>query len=194
MIEITSKKLKQTDELERASKNLPSNLIIQAYTEHSNLYMIYDFDIDFIFVPYGADKIVTPRDIVFYNQKATWVNPEIGPGFKICSNLNLDNIDEVTLLYMEKIPKTYEFVDLHIQNYHEKRDFMKVCCLEFLQDTLETLFSYRFEQKSTFSNLSCGTFARVSDGWKFYPKFEPYEGDANDMFQKYLWRDCDDTE
>lgn len=173
MIEINARKIKENEEFERASKNLPKNLILQVY-RNAEPSRIYDrHDVNITFVPYNEKQLATSTDIAFYNNKVDWANFNvIVPCLHLCPEFANEPVNEIVFLYTKKIPKKYEYIDLYIQS-HQQENTLRSCSIEFIdKDKVETLFSYTFEQKEMFANLSCGTFARVSNGWKFYPKFE----------------------
>lgn len=177
MIEINARKIKENEKFERASENLPKNLILQIY-RNAEPSMVYDrHDVNAIFIPYSKNQLTSSKEIIFYNNEVNWAkfdSGRYGYAFTYCSDFTGEPINEVAFLYTTKVPKKYEYIDLYIQS-HEQENTLRSCSVEFIDnDKKKTLFSYTFEQKEMFANLSCGTFARVSNGWKFYPQFQHY--------------------
>ncbi len=165
--------VEQNEELETASKNIPEILNITGNVKSD----IFQVDVDFFLIPFNSERKIKVEDILFYNH----AEQEWG----IVSDGLKQNADATCKMYCNKIPEKFDFIDFYFQNYND--DIINNCTISFLDKNLDKLFSYTFQtmMSNDCQSVFLGTFARVSNGWKFYPKFETYEGDINNVFQAY---------
>ena len=87
------------------------------------------------------------------------------------------------------IPNEITYFEYWLENYFHFPINMEKLYIQFinLQDSGMAL---RYQLRNTTikeqnDNLFVGSFARVSDGWKFYPKFKEHDLDIYDVLRKY---------
>lgn len=172
---INTNKIIENEELEIASQNLPETLWIVGYLK-SSLDLNYDF---FLF---GRDATKLDEDaIYYYNKEQEWIT-------RYCdSQFILNDFADEFCIDFSYIPKHIQYIDMFFQKYERNKNnkYPDDCVIEFCTKEKKNMFTYYSENKNKNKNFFCGTFARVSDGWKFYPKFKEHDLDIYEILRKY---------
>lgn len=163
--------LKQDKELERASENLPEKSYVTAYVvpEVDNL-------VDYDFFLFGRNEEGLDKNAIsYFNMEQEWITR---------TDSSFDKSDDNFCICFESIPKNIQYIDLFLLQYVTRTAFDE-CLIEFQTEQKEKIFSYFIKSKKSFPHIFCGTFARVTNGWKFYPNFHEHELELEDILGKY---------
>lgn len=166
-------------ELESASKNLPNELYIydltDRFTDKNYDYLKY---LNHLFVCKDINNCVSDSDIMFSSSNCNWWN--------VSGNIS---IGEIPIIYInfKLIPEYIQSIDLYLQHLDNKTIDNCTMCFKNSKDRDQVIddFIYQYKTKSKSTIIFTGTFCRVTDGWKFYPKFNEYDGEINIILQKY---------
>lgn len=157
--------MEQLDEINIASENLLDEFTI--YTSAIPYYKDDKAELDFYLVPYTQDGNIVKDEILQFPIDKKWACID-----KTVAYDNFNVYNEIKF-EIEKIPEQIEAIKIFSKNI-AKTDLAS-CIIEFINSkTEEVLFSYKYHPTQPFKNVYVGNFARVSNGWKFYPQFEPY--------------------
>lgn len=157
--------MEQLDEINIASENLLDEFTI--YTSTIPYHKDDKAELDFYLVPYTQDGNIVEDEILQFPIDKKWACID-----KTVTYNNFDIYNEIKF-EIEKIPEQIEAIKIFSKNI-AKTDLAS-CIIEFINsETEEIIFSYNYHPTQPFKNVYVGTFARVSNGWKFYPQFEPY--------------------
>lgn len=168
---------KELQEIEIASENLPNKFYILGFIENPNL----EFGYDFLIV--GKDK----NNLVKYEDVSNYFCGKICQYAKPIDNFEQNFMDGYRF-NLNKVPSYIQSIDLFFirQKFHIVSKATFQFEVKFLSESKDYLFSYHFKtEPSNKNNFFCGTFAKVSNGWKFYPKFKNFSEDRSKILQKY---------
>ena len=146
-------------ELDRASENLPSETHVIGYVKNEE-----NIEYSFFFIGRDESDNIKEQDIIYFRDgdETDYILRDYGIQY-----FSIDYVDSFTI-FLDKIPDYLQYIDLYLNN--DKDDsILSECILRF--ESKCDLFCYRFVTEQEHKNLFLGTFARVTDGWKFYPKF-----------------------
>lgn len=166
------------EEMNRISENLPSEIVVSALMKMENYETTSD--IGFLLIPYEEKPKVRTSNMLFLeDEKTEWM--EMNPKDAIARS------EKGIMLNTKQIPDEYNFIDFYLQNFYlgkEREIFMENCSITF-KTGREKLFEYNYYPANHFKSVFIGTFARVTDGWKFYPKLESYNISFLKLTQNY---------
>lgn len=176
--------IKNNEELERASENLPSEIKITVSCEKTHFK--YESQSEFIFVP--QKEKIKKQDLIMENQNKSQYCVLY---YDICAvdrYKELDNSEQSCSLFLDEIPQEIKSIHLYLHNTHTERHPLKNTTIIFekmandvSKEINENIFTYFYKNKYLNDHLFVGVFARVTNGWKFYPKFLEYNGNLNDI-------------
>ena len=88
------------------------------------------------------------------------------------------------------VPEFIQSIDFYVCNINNENlnDLFLVFQDSKYENQIVKRFGYSYEEKEFAITLFLGTFCRVSDGWKFYPKFESFHKNINEIFKNYKRR------
>ena len=168
---------KDKNEYKIASQNLPEEIYFDCDAIKQN--ELNSVEMDFILIPFGEDTLVNCNEIIHPNQT-----------FQMWGYIDYDILKETEksgYLDFTEIPERINFINLYYHNFNNLYIPLEYFRISFYNTNIITsnyLFSYEY-RKERFFNLLIGTFGRVSEGWKFYPKFYTYDKNKNfDSFKK----------
>lgn len=149
-------------ELEKASENLPNEVHVIGYVENSKHNKNYNF----VLIGRNAENQIKVEDIIYFKFEDS---TKYANRIDVISYYSRDYMDNFCL-YLDKIPNHIQYIDLYLMRDGDCNVLLEHM-LRFQSRWNEDLFTYYTVTSGEHCNLLCGTFAKVSDGWKFYPKF-----------------------
>lgn len=166
------------EEMNKISENLPSEIFVSALMKMENYETTSN--IRFLLIPYEEKPKVRTSNMLFLeDEKTEWM--------EMNSKETIARSEKGINLNTKQIPEEYNFINLCLQNFYLGKDreiFMKNCSITFKAGN-KKLFAYNYYPVDHFKSVFVGTFARVSDGWKFYPKLESYNISFLKLTQNY---------
>ena len=164
-------------ELEKASENLPykgTHIIGYVENEDKKGY-------SFFLIGKDESNFIKEQDFISLRDgddaKTDYIIRDYGIEY-----FSEDYVDSFSIFF-DEIPDYLQYIDLYLNNDSDD-SFLSECTLRFQSEENskeEDLFCYNFNTTMEHKNLFLGTFARVTDGWKFYPKFVEHSIDMKDI-------------
>ena len=184
MINFTTNNQESSKEIEIASKNLPNSF----YLEIDTIYRDALHSASHIWLfPYSNGNYCRKEEVFTYFTKSEFA--------KYQEQTKDFLAEETILITTSKIPKEYDFIEIYSLGYGDYKLEMEISFSTIMKDEKKKhLFGYQksFNDYSSFyvnngicSNIDIGTIGRVSDGWKFYPKFLEDNRDRKEIVAKY---------
>lgn len=149
----------EIEEMERASKNLPSEIKITGFVEQPEEKQNYFFHTKYKDAKGNFIKIQNK------NKKKIWIDKF----WELDEEMESSSYEHTMCIYFDNLPKDIEEIYLYLKR-KSKGNFDN-CYIKF--NSLNCLnFGYNVKDNCETYGIFCGIFSRVSDGWKFYPKME----------------------
>ncbi len=164
-------------EINKSEESLTNKIRLEARVKCEPI-----IDYKMVLIPYQNyngqfthNEIGSKKDI-YKKSHSTYLIPYITCYAEERINQSVLKTEDSVLIDFDKIPEKYSFMDSFIFPQGLGTNSVHSVFLNFVQEESKnetTLFEYekRLTLSKNIHGIFLGTFGKVSDGWKFYPKF-----------------------
>lgn len=163
------------------SKNCPEDLFLRVMAdfEDTNIISTIKFLSEEGKIYYNLDNHIIGIDWNIYNAPSFYKINKRKINKRDIADIRFEESSAFITIPFYLIPNEINYFEYWLENYFHFPINMEKLCIQFI-NLQENGMAARYELKNTILNkqnhhLFIGSFARVSNGWKFYPKMQFYK-------------------
>lgn len=139
--------IKQDEELEKASETVSERIYINSYLMQQKEIPEYEF------------LLIALSEEGFFscNHTKKWTQAKDSKYWHNAFSIRFN-----------ELPEDIKYIEVFLNNSNSSNCFEDIV-MQFQKEINNNLFSYHQKNFKNHKHMFCGTFAKVSDGWKFYP-------------------------